>query len=317
MSKTCPYCQERCANSEDHIFSQFLGGKKTIPSCTNCNKKFGSTFEGKVSQDLMPIIYQLVKQGYKHPSSLKADRIIIDKDGNEYNGDKEGNLFPVNPYKEDGKVKQKIFRNKKEAEKHIEVLSKRRGKDIPVNMSDEFVTIEQPQYRLVKVGTEIRQLTVKMCVALGQHFLPTVNIVDDKHRSFLLGESLGHDILKVYSRYSSAGLDKLRPVLAHVIFVEANSERGLCHGLVQFFGGTLQFYVPLNSNYIGKDFAVLATLDILDMKERFLSIEPLNLLALPSVIAKEQAQGIESEHLRFFETQIKAFNDKMSLEVTL
>src|SRR5439155_1178377 len=41
----CPYCAERPADSDDHVFPQFLGGKATILACTTCNNTFGHSFE--------------------------------------------------------------------------------------------------------------------------------------------------------------------------------------------------------------------------------------------------------------------------------
>lgn len=39
----CPYCLKTEANSRDHIFPEFLGGKAGITTCACCNNTFGHT----------------------------------------------------------------------------------------------------------------------------------------------------------------------------------------------------------------------------------------------------------------------------------
>lgn len=49
----CPYSQPPYAEfTDDHIFPQFLGGRKTIRVCRQCNSQFGHTFEGRASGQL-------------------------------------------------------------------------------------------------------------------------------------------------------------------------------------------------------------------------------------------------------------------------
>ncbi|MDQ3819956.1 MAG: HNH endonuclease, partial [Acidobacteriota bacterium] len=40
------------ALSRDHIFPQFLGGKRKVDCCKNCNSVFGHTFEAEAAKIL-------------------------------------------------------------------------------------------------------------------------------------------------------------------------------------------------------------------------------------------------------------------------
>src|SRR5258708_15063525 len=59
----CLYCSERPADSDDHVFPRFLGGKRTVAACRVCNSKFGYIFEGPAARELEPIYVLLAKWG--------------------------------------------------------------------------------------------------------------------------------------------------------------------------------------------------------------------------------------------------------------
>src|ERR1035438_4810923 len=63
----CPYCTESVANTDDHVFPQFLGGSRKIPACGPCNHMFGHTFEAAVARMLEPAYVQLAKLGVPLP----------------------------------------------------------------------------------------------------------------------------------------------------------------------------------------------------------------------------------------------------------
>src|SRR5260370_31617139 len=52
-NERCPYSDPPyAAFTDDHIFPQFLGGRRTIRVCKQCNDVFGHTFEGRASRQL-------------------------------------------------------------------------------------------------------------------------------------------------------------------------------------------------------------------------------------------------------------------------
>jgi hypothetical protein len=54
MPERCPYSEFPYSQfSDDHIFPQFLGGRRTVRVCKDCNNRFGHTFEGRASKQLM------------------------------------------------------------------------------------------------------------------------------------------------------------------------------------------------------------------------------------------------------------------------
>src|SRR5262249_19164001 len=66
----CPYCDSRDRNSDDHIFSAFLGGTTTIRTCKQCNDLLGHSVEAAVSVDLAPVVIMLRKLGLISPKTV-------------------------------------------------------------------------------------------------------------------------------------------------------------------------------------------------------------------------------------------------------
>ena len=60
----CPYCLVREADSREHIFPQFLGGRETILACSTCNNDlFGTKTEGVVARQMAQLIVRLAQCG--------------------------------------------------------------------------------------------------------------------------------------------------------------------------------------------------------------------------------------------------------------
>src|SRR6266568_5779786 len=111
METLCPYCRERPCDTDDHVFSRFLGGHATIRSCRRCNNdKFGSGFEGSVSRDLAPIIVFLSFSGLQPRKTVVHKKAWVDTaTGYEYDIDSNRRSTIANPQlikDDDGKVSQ-------------------------------------------------------------------------------------------------------------------------------------------------------------------------------------------------------------------
>src|SRR5690242_105396 len=98
MSDLCPYCGARPTNSDDHIFSEFLGGQTTIRACKYCNDTFGHSVEGPAFLQLVQLAVSLRNAGLHPPKYLRWKRAIKDPaTGIEYDLDSNWTLHPSKP----------------------------------------------------------------------------------------------------------------------------------------------------------------------------------------------------------------------------
>jgi hypothetical protein len=310
MNNFCPYCLDasRPPESEDHIFPEFLGGTLTIPSCAKCNNTFGTSIEGPVSKDLAAIIVFLSFSGYKHKRLVTHKRAFVDDStGIEYDLDSERRAYPNKPklILENGKFKRMIVRSPKEARKRIASL---KAKGLAKNVVEKYETREcKPPLRnmRVNVGTEIRQLAVKMCVAVGQKVIPGIRLLDDVCRDFLLAANpLCSPVRLTTTNYPD--LDALRAPLAHLVYVEGDPATAKCFGVVQFFGGAFQLYLPLSNLYQGRSFGCLGVLDIKTFEQRFDEISPLRLAEAPIETTPADLDRFLTDWAYRFNTQVQA-----------
>ncbi|HSS99118.1 MAG TPA: HNH endonuclease [Terriglobales bacterium] len=88
----CPYCTKRPTGggqdvySDDHIFSESIGGKKTIRACKKCNDTFGHTFEARnFNQTIIPLRMMLGRAGLQvEPRDTKWKKALKTPAGNVY-----------------------------------------------------------------------------------------------------------------------------------------------------------------------------------------------------------------------------------------
>ena len=100
--------------------------------------------------------------------------------------------------------------------------------------------------------------------------------------------------------------------MAHVVYLEGNSAEARCFGIVQFFGGAFQFYVPLSSSYLGRDFGSLGILDIKTFHQQFSEIEPLRLPEAPRFVGQGDVERFFAEWGPGFNAQVQAAFDQGS-----
>lgn len=82
----CPFCSPPYTKfTDDHIFPQFLGGRRTIRVCKECNSTFGHSFEARASQQLKRLQVFISHFGLDlsfnpavWPSSLAIDDVQYD-----------------------------------------------------------------------------------------------------------------------------------------------------------------------------------------------------------------------------------------------
>ena len=142
----------------------------------------------------------------------------------------------------------------------------------------------------LRIGADIRRLAVKMCVALIEHSYRDLDVINDRSRAFLLGDSVSEIPVRM-AYYDYGALRELRRPLSQSIYVEGSRRKG-AYGIVQFFG-CIQLYAVLNPSYDAPVFAFFASLDQPEWKERFEDTSPLHLAEAPKTITtEEQTHGL-------------------------
>jgi len=287
--KVCPYCRENSPDTDDHVFPQFLGGKAEIPSCSNCNnKRFGGDFEGKVSQDLAPLVVALDlcglrparpavwKRAYTDPTTrYKYDLQIIDG---------QPTLSLTRPYPEEdaaGKIQRILYRDAREARKHLRLKKEKENDHRKYRIDETDERIDDPPLNKFQfnIGAAMRRLATKMCVAVAEQGNVTFEYSDENSRNYLLnGDADPAPVRISYLTYDV--LEELRPPLAHLVYIEGNNSKGKCLGIVQLYG-VIQLYIVLHEQYGGEDFARIGILDAHAGDERITDCEPLKLAESP------------------------------------
>jgi hypothetical protein len=285
----CPYCGETDSSSEDHIFSAFLGGRRTVPACARCNNTFGNSFEGRISEPLLRLKAALTACGV----ALKWDRNFRWKEGYVHEGVTsdvvvtDGRVFIVRSKpqiirNEEGKVIRVLVRSDSEGRRIAEDL-KRKGKIRQAKQTSETGSVKFENFRFdLKTGLDIGRLCLKMCVAAA-------TLLPDFARSnvnLAVPISLDGTNLPLVKRDGRTHpmIDAARPPLAHVIFVERNTEG--TYGIVQFFG-SLQFYCRIGDGLAGEPQAILGVLDAVQGIECFGYNEAAFIPDLPQFISNQ------------------------------
>lgn len=287
MDDVCPYCGNARADSDDHIFPQFLGGRATIRVCRTCNSRFGHDFEAKVSADIAPLVVGLAKCGLKSARRVVWRRAFKDPNtGLDYDLDSNGNVSLASPLIErdqEGRIRHITFKDLKTAKKHGPSLL-RKGLAKEIRYRSQTVTFKEPPFNTFsfEIGPEIRRLALKMCAGVARHTEVKLSVLDRGALAYLMNEQFRYvDYVApkmVFQTYDA--LDSQRPPLSHVVFVEGNNREGKVYGVVQFYG-SIQLYLALNSSYLGPSFSVMGILDPQSTQERFEIVEPLNLPEAP------------------------------------
>jgi hypothetical protein len=320
VENNCPYCGSALADSKDHVFSKFLGGRRTIKACRVCNNMtFGSGFEAVVKDNLEPIMVGLELCGFKSTTPVRWSRARQDPNtGWYYDLNPTGELSLSNDQIDrdaEGHITRITIRDDpKLAEKHATSLI-RKGMATEVQQQ----VIREPftgQLALhLHFGEEARRLAVKMCVAVAQLELPDgkYDVLDPITRAYLLeGESPSRPVPVKFAFSNYVGLDKLRPPLSHVVHIEGDSVDRRCYGVVQFFGA-IQFYVSLNAQYDGKSFARIGLLNRHLGKERFEAVSMLYLHEAPNQFFKDELPAMEQNLFRKLDDQVYAIFGKNTI----
>ena len=86
VEETCPYSAPPFGEfTNDHIFPEFLGGRRTIRVCRDCNNRFGHSFEAKAAEQIgrMQVFIShfglnVTRTSATWPSGLEIDGVKYD-----------------------------------------------------------------------------------------------------------------------------------------------------------------------------------------------------------------------------------------------
>jgi hypothetical protein len=279
--EVCPYCLQSIeTGSRDHIFSDFLGGRRRIPACKQCNSLFGHTFEAESAKILRPFYISLNSWGLPIPDLPMMKAIHKDAEGREidlvFSGDGPRPRLsrPEINRDDDGNIVSGFVRDQKEAQR-IAVEIEKTGKFQRVMIEERPLDVDFGTFKTVTTfGGGLKRTALKMCVALAtlmrhfdpRHFAGTTALLRNIHAN--LGTRAAMD-LRIHER-----LDAIAIPLAHSIYVEYGRE--CVYGIVQFFGDE-QIFCILSEVRTSTPCAMLGTLDPLTSVEKFEEVIPLEI----------------------------------------
>jgi|ERR1039457_537919 hypothetical protein len=159
----CPYCSEK-ATTGDHIFPQFMGGKREIPSCKRCNDRFGGTFEARSAKLFNKLHVYLAGQGVPFKVPVRRWRRAFELDGETYDiSVVDGKMRfllsdPVVHIDPETRIMNASFGSVKQAESVLASLRTKHGIDAPLDV--EITPAMMPNVD-IKVGPEVLRLSVE------------------------------------------------------------------------------------------------------------------------------------------------------------
>lgn len=291
----CPFCLKRPANSDDHVFPQFLGGHgAVVRACRVCNNdEFGQRFEASASRTLASLLVGLGCCGVE-PSGKPVWRKAVVQDGLEFDLD--------------GRQKATLSRPQIETDSNGKIIRgtysggtklKKSGPKAPIKVERVSleVKLERAKFSTV-LKDECRQLATKMAVNLSLY-----KRLDRQHIAQPIFDYLGTPAPPVstvsWDFRVHDSLDALVPHLSHVIYVCGDPAQRRLFGVVQFFSA-FQLYMPLNTTYEGSAVSWLATLNLKTKAEAFADVPSLGIEPAPILVtAEEEAVGQAHWNARF------------------
>jgi hypothetical protein len=279
----CPYCEGPSSTfTDDHIFPQFLGGRRTIRVCRDCNNTFGHTFEGGAARQLKRLQVfisgfglDLTKVSGFWPSALTIGDntydLISGPEGVQYKlskptirRDSEGNITggtarSVTEAKQIGRGLRKAS-----LAKEIEIS------EAPYEQFDDVVLTIPTSF-----DSDLYRFATKLVAAV---------LVNFGYRQLISNSGIGA-YLHAKGEWQTTpafcditAINKLSPPLSHAVYVELGTPS---YGVAVIFGH-LKVFVPLPHRPIRK--AYLATLDPIDGDEAFSQVDPIGSRSVPTTI---------------------------------
>lgn len=284
--KVCPFCAIRPSGigadvySNDHIFMDAIGGKKTIRACKKCNDRFGRTFEVQnLKETITRLSILLANAGV--PIAKKGmiwKNAVSTPDGQVYNlilTEIGVQIESTKPLVERDSVDDKVlhvtvnddpgslrllkqFSNPKK----FQLQSKTPGK--PARSQESSFNLE--------LNKMVGLTALKMAFAAATLAFPdeVLNFVVAR-RDLANVEETSKVWSVIFDHRTHDSLDSSRGPLCHTIYIEENE--GFIHAVVQFFG-SFQAYITLSDTATRSyENGFQATLDPTTGEEQFRRVE--------------------------------------------
>jgi hypothetical protein len=279
----CPYCHTPSSPfTDDHIFPQFLGGRRTIRVCEECNNTFGHTFEGASAKQLGRLQVFISHFGLdltKAPGSWPTALTINDVTYNLQSGP-EGVQYvhskPTFRRDADGHITGGTARSVSEAKQIARGL-------IKAGLAKEVEISEAPYEQFDDVS-----LTVPMSFNPDLYRFATklvaAVLVNCGYNELISESGIGAYLHSKGEWLTSPAycdieeIINLIPPLAHCVYVELGTTS---YGVVVIFGH-VKLFVPLPPYSLNR--AYLATLDPIDGAEVFSEVDPIGPRSVPTTI---------------------------------
>jgi hypothetical protein len=288
--EVCPYCDRRPTGvrvdvySDDHIFMDAIGGKKTVRVCKRCNDCCGGTFE---AQNLKETIIRLsillaqagvpvAKKGLKWKNAVSAPdgqvyNLVLTADGVQIESAKP--LVERDP--DDPKVLCVTINNDPESRKLLKQFSDPRKFALQAETPGNPARTYESSFNL-DLNKMVGLTALKMAFAAATLAFPDeVPKFADARRDLADKDEKSRVRSVVFDHRVHRSLDESRDPLCHTIYLE--EQEGTIHGVVQFFG-CFQAYITL-SDKVSRSYknGFLATLDPTTGEERFQEIQRLGI----------------------------------------
>lgn len=294
-NEECPYCNSPCAGfTDDHIFPQFMGGRRTIRVCKDCNNSFGHSFEARASAQIKRLQVfishfglDLTRNTAVWPSALVIDDATYDlfpgPEGVQYRLSK-----PIVRRDPEGHVVGGKARSISEANKLAKgIIASGRVKKVEISPGDD------PIFEDIRLDVDCSfdddlfrfatKLAASVAVASGyQRIISASEIPQYLHGKAKWPTSVAF--------CDADPLRSLRPPLAHTVYLEMGE---LSYALVLIFGYK-KIYVPLPASSERR--GIVGSLDPITGEELFRDVNPIGSRTVPELVqekfAREHYQGM-------------------------
>jgi HNH endonuclease len=304
--EVCPYCERRPTGadqdvySDDHIFPESMGGKRTIRACKSCNDTFGHSFEVQnLDQTIIPLSVMLGRAGVSIvQQDIRWRRVFTTPDGQVYNLllTQDG-LQPVSAKPlvkrdaDDPKLLHVTINNDPESRRHLKQFNNPKRFVLKSETPGQPTRIQESSFEL-NLNKAVGLTALKMAFAGATIAFPG-EISSFKDARLDLREAQEDSRMRtvVIDHRTHTSLDRSRGALCHTIYIE--EYEGIVHSIVQFFG-CFQCSIRL-SDSVSRSYenGLLATLDPTTGEEMFREIPRLRIRKWTGDEAADQLSSVK------------------------